>query len=51
MYAYVSTACLVGNIGGVMVSVLALSVADRRFETRSGQTKGYTIQWYVLLLC
>jgi hypothetical protein len=29
------------RIGGVMVSVLALSVVDRGFEPRSGQTKDY----------
>ena len=32
-----------------MVSVLALSVVDRGFEPRLGQTKDYTL-WYVLLL-
>jgi hypothetical protein len=31
------------HIGGVMVSVLALSVADRGFEPRSCQTKDYKI--------
>ena len=31
------------RIGGVMVSVLASSAVDRRFEPRSGQTKGYKI--------
>ena len=31
------------RIGGVMVSVLALSVVDRGFEPRSGQTKDYKI--------
>ena len=30
-------------IGGVMVSVLASSAVDRRFEPRSGQTKDYEI--------
>ena len=30
-------------IGVVMVSILALSVVDRRFEPRSSQTKDYTI--------
>ena len=30
-------------IGGVMVSVLALSVVDRGFEPRSGQTNDYKI--------
>ena len=35
---------LKNRIGGVMVSVLALSVwVDRGFEPRSGQTKDYTI--------
>jgi hypothetical protein len=27
------------DIGGVMVSVLASSAVDRRYESRSGQTK------------
>ena len=31
------------RIGGVMVSVLASSTADRGFEPRSGQTKDYEI--------
>ena len=31
------------RIGGVMVSVLALSAIDRGFEPRSGQTKDYAI--------
>ena len=31
------------RIGGVMVSVLALSVVDRGFEPRSDQTKDYQI--------
>ena len=31
------------RIGGVMVSVLALSVVDREFEPRSGQNKDYKI--------
>jgi hypothetical protein len=31
------------RIGGRMVSVLALSVVDRGFEPRSGQTKDYKI--------
>ena len=31
------------RIGGVMVSLLALSVVDRGFEPRSGQTKDYKI--------
>jgi hypothetical protein len=30
-------------IGGVMVSVLALSMVDRGFDPRSGQTKDYEI--------
>jgi hypothetical protein len=29
------------HIGGVMVSVLAVSAVDRGFEPRSGQTKDY----------
>ena len=33
-------------IGGVMVSVLASSAVDRRFEPRSGQTKDYKIGIY-----
>jgi hypothetical protein len=32
---------LTDRIGGVMVSVLALSAVDRGFEPRSGQTKYY----------
>jgi len=35
------------HIGDVMVSVLTLSVVDRGFQPRSGQTKGYKM----LLLC
>ena len=31
------------RIGSVMVSVLVSSVVDRGFESRSGQTKDYTI--------
>ena len=31
------------HIGGVMVSMLALSTRDRSFEPRSGQTKNYQI--------
>ena len=31
------------RFGGVMVSVLALSVVDRGFQPWSGQTKDYTI--------
>ena len=34
---------LTDRIGGVMVSVLALSAVDRGFEPRSGQTKYYWI--------
>ena len=34
---------LTDRIGGVMVSVLALSAVDRGFEPRSGQTKYYRI--------
>ena len=34
------------DIGGVMVSVLASSAVDRRYESRSGQTKDV---WYLLL--
>ena len=30
-------------IGGIMVSVLALNVVDRGFESRSGQIKDYKI--------
>ena len=33
----------VNRIGGIMVSVLALSAVDRGFEPRSGQTKDYRI--------
>ena len=32
---------LLNRIGGIMVSVLALSAVDRAFETRSDQTKDY----------
>ena len=32
----------VNGIGGIMVSVLALSVVDRGFGPQSGQTKDYT---------
>jgi hypothetical protein len=35
--------CHLNRIGGVMVSVLFLSVVDRGFEPRSGQTKDYKI--------
>ena len=31
----------INSIGGVMVSMLTLSVVDRGFEPRSGQTKDY----------
>ena len=31
------------RIGGVMVSVIASTVVDRRIEPRSGQTKNYEI--------
>jgi hypothetical protein len=31
------------HIGGVMVSVLSSSAIDRMLESRSGQTKDYTI--------
>jgi hypothetical protein len=31
------------SIGGVMVSMLASSAIDRRFETQLGQTKDYKI--------
>ena len=31
------------RIGGVMISMLALSAVDRGFESRSGQTKDYKI--------
>ena len=34
------------HIGGVMVSVLAPSVVDRRFEPQSGQTKDCNIDIY-----
>jgi hypothetical protein len=35
--------CILNRIGGVMVSVLATSAVNRRFETRSGKTKYYEI--------
>ena len=38
-----STFKVTDRIGGVMVSVLASSAVDRGFESRSGQTKDYTI--------
>ena len=34
---------IIYSIGGVMVSVLALSAVDRGFEPWSGQTKDYKI--------
>ena len=34
---------LIDSIGGIMVRMLALSVVDRGFEPRSGQTKDYKI--------
>ena len=34
------------HIGGVIVSVLAPSVVDRRFESQSGQTKDCNIDMY-----
>ena len=37
------------RIGGVIVTVLALSAIDRGFEPRSGHTKDYT-NWYLLFL-
>ena len=40
---------LLDRIGGLMVSVLALSTVDRWFEPRSGQAKDL-YNWYVLLL-
>ena len=40
----------INRIGGVMVSVLVLSVVDRGCEPRSGQTKDYEIK-YLLLFC
>ena len=54
-YLYIFTFSLYTNIwenhiGGVMVSVLASNAVDRGFEPRSGQTKDYKIQWYLLLL-
>ena len=35
--------CVLNRIGGVMVSVLALSAVDRGFKPLSGQTKDYKI--------
>ena len=38
------------RIGGVMVSLLASSVVDRGFESRSGQTNDYKIGiWFFFL--
>jgi hypothetical protein len=34
---------MINGVGGVMVRVLASSVVDRGFESRSGQTKDYKI--------
>ena len=36
----------INRIGGVIVSVFALSAVDRRFEPCSGQTKDYKIGIY-----
>jgi hypothetical protein len=41
--ATISVFMFVNCIGGVMVSVLALSVVGRGFKPRSGQTKDYAI--------
>ena len=45
IYIYVPPSCLhdvyTWNHIGVKVSVLTLSVVDREFESRSGQTKDY----------
>ena len=41
--ATISVFMFVNRIGGVMVSVLALSVVGRGFKPRSGQTKDYAI--------
>jgi hypothetical protein len=38
-----SQTCIINRIGGVMVSVLALSAVDCGFEPRSGKTKDYKI--------
>jgi hypothetical protein len=40
---YSNIYCYINRLGGVMVSVLALSVVDRGFEHRSVQTKYYKI--------
>jgi hypothetical protein len=40
---FVSISTLLDHIGGVMVSVLALSAIDREFEPQTGQTKDYEI--------
>jgi hypothetical protein len=42
-YKYTHTRIHADRIGGVIVSVLDLSVVDRGFEPRSGQIKDYTI--------
>jgi hypothetical protein len=34
---------IINRIGGIMVSMLALSAVNRGFEPRSGQTKDYKI--------
>jgi hypothetical protein len=34
---------ILDHIGGVMVSMLALSVVDHGFKPRTGQTKNYEI--------
>jgi hypothetical protein len=43
--SFIATMSVTSNvnnrIGGVMISVLASSAVDRRFENRSGQTKDY----------
>jgi uncharacterized membrane protein (Fun14 family) len=40
---FVSISTLLDHIGGVMVSVLALSAVDREFEPQTGQIKDYKI--------
>jgi hypothetical protein len=42
-YVYYTLPMFSNRIGGVMVSVLALSAVDRGFEPRSGQIKDYEI--------
>ena len=42
-YVMLFSVMLCNHIGGVMVSVLASSVVDNGFESRSGQTKDYKI--------